>query len=209
MQPPASPEEQHNLKELEQSQRVMLLLEDLIDRERHTLDAIMQSLFEIGSVNFINQKVRVRFLRPVVQPAVKLSKPILTHIGYRWFRKKGPRLIVNWLFRKIRFTPAPASVKSASPAPSVNVLAYQGEIRRLRSQVRLATGALLSVSGVLVAILHGFDPRILLNSSFTSSPVLQNRAADSNKPVAPPSSHDHRGTAITTEIQVEYHPEQN
>lgn len=213
MQSPASPDEQQKLKELEQSQRVMLLLEDLIDRERHTLEAIMQSLFEVGSVNFVNQKVRMRFLRPVLRPAVKVSKPVLTYVGYRWFRKKGPRLIVNWLFRKIRFAPPSAAAKSPTPAPPANTLMYQGEIRRLRSQVRWTTGALVSVSGILVAFLHGFDPRILLNTtannSGTNSPGPQNQVADSNKPVAQPSLHDHRDTAITTETQVGYHLKQN
>ena len=207
MQSPGSPDEKQKLKELEQSQRVMLLLEDLIDRERHTLDAIMQSLFEIGSVNFVNQRVRVRFLRPVIRPAVKLSKPVLTHVGYRWFRKKGPRLIVNWLFRRIRFAPPSAPAKS-TPSPPVNTLAYQGEIRRLKSQVRLTTVAFVSVSGMLVAFLHGFDPRILMNSS-SNSPGPQNQVVDSNKPVAQPSPHGHRDTAITSEIQAEYHPGQN
>jgi hypothetical protein len=213
MQSPASPDEQQKLKELEQSQRVMLLLEDLIDRERHTLDAIMQALFEIGSVNFVNQKVRTRFLRPVIRPAVKVSKPVLTYVGYRWFRKKGPRLIVNWLFRKIRFAPSSAPTKLPTPAPLANAVLYQGEIRRLRSQVRWMTGALVSVSGVLVAFLNGFDPRILLNStannSTINSPGQQNQVADSSKPVAQPSPHGHRDTTITTEIQAEYHPKQN
>jgi hypothetical protein len=160
-----SPEDQQKQKELEQSQRVMLLLEDLIDRERHTLDAIMRALFEIGSINFVNQKVRFRLLRPVVRPVVKLSKPVLTHMGYRWFRQKGPRLIVNWLMRKIRFAPPPSPAKTTPSQPLVNASAYQGEIRRLRSQVRITTGALVSVSGILIALLHGFDPRILMNSS--------------------------------------------
>jgi hypothetical protein len=203
-----SPDDQQKQKELEQSQRVMLLLEDLIDRERRTLDAIMQALFEIGSVNFVNQKVRFRLLRPVVKPVVKLSKPLLTHMGYRWFRKKGPRLIVNWLMRKIRFAPPPAPPQAAIPEPLVNSATYQGEIRRLRSQVRLTTGALVSVSGILVAMLHGFDPRILMNS-ISNTPEPQNPTAELNKPVAQRFQHPHLDKATATGTQAGNHPTQN
>jgi hypothetical protein len=206
MQSPASPEEKQRLKELEQSQRVMLLLEGLIDRERQTLDAIMQALFEVGSANFVNQKVRLRVLRPLLRPAVKFSKPAFTRLGYRWFRRKGPRLIVNWLFGKIRF--APPKSKPVSPATNNALTTYQGEIRRLKSQVRLTTGAFVSVSGILVAILHGFDPRMILNSGF-NSPEPQNLAADLNKPAARSFPHGHRDTATTVETQAGYHPKRN
>ncbi len=157
-------------------QEVKLLLVNLFDREQATIKAIMSCLYEVGAVNFINGKIKLQPLRSLVKPVARISKPIFIFMGYRWFQKKCPPLISNWLRRKIQF---PAKVRpqppQPQPTPTVSteyVVGYQIEIRRLRSRLRVTTGALIGVSATLVIILVRINPKPV--EQFWQSAVTSN-----------------------------------
>jgi hypothetical protein len=171
--------------EAERMQEVTLLLANLLEREQTTLKAVIGCLYDVGTVNLVNQRVKYRFLRPLARPALRVSKPVLTTLGYRWVSKKCPPIITRWLQKKVKsVTSAPApkvppqsvSVQSVStvepPLLEQHMALYQGEIRRLRSRVRWTTAALAGVSATLVITLIKID----LNPI---GPFLQSKTAPS------------------------------
>ncbi len=135
-------------------QEVLFLLKNLLDREQITIKAILSCLIDVGTVHLINDRVRIRPLRPLARPLAKVSKPALIFVAHRWVQKKCPQLITQWLQGRIlRETKRPQA-----PQVTVEPIAlYQHEIRRLRSRVHLTTGALVGVSSVLVLALLGID----------------------------------------------------
>jgi hypothetical protein len=141
-------------------QEVLFLLKNLLDREQTTVKAIVASLLDVGAIHFINDRVQIRPLRPLARPFAKISKPALVFLAHRLVQQKAPRLIANWLQRRVvlkaKRTPPPPPSPQAVREPA---LIYQHEIRRLRSRVNLTTGALVGVSGVLVLALVGVDLR--------------------------------------------------
>lgn len=149
--------------ESERMYQVTLLMRDLFAREQATIKAILVCLLDVGIINFANNRIQFRPLRAVVKPVARASKPVLAFFAYRWFVKNCPPLIVNWLGGKVRFAPKPPR-QPLKPATAVVVepaALYQQEIRRLRSQVKVATGALVCVSAVLVLTMMGVDLKSL------------------------------------------------
>ena len=174
--------------EAERLREVTLLLENLFGREQATVKAIFSCLFDIGLVNLVNNKVNPRLLRPVVKPVGRLSKSAFIFIGYRWFVKNCPDLITNWLKGQVQFKPArkPSKPEPTYTAPPVIVQTpdvYRTELRRLRSQVRVTTGALVGVSVILMALLMGLEPQQFLPQS--SQPSRQ-KAVNVNQPETQP-----------------------
>jgi hypothetical protein len=156
--------------EAERMQEVTLLLANLLEREQTTLKSVIGCLYDVGTVNLVNQRVKYRFLRPLARPVLKVSKPVLTTLGYRWVSKKCPPIIARWLQGKIKsitsrrppkVPPQSVSVQSVStvepPLIEQRTALYQGEIRRLRSRVRWTTAALAGVSATLAIMLIKTD----------------------------------------------------
>ncbi len=147
------------------SQEVSFLLANLLEREQTTVKAIIASLYDVGVTNLVNQRVRVRLFRPLVRPVLKLSKPLLIALAYRWVCQKCPSLITRWLQRKIKATTARAQLVSSPVVPVTAAVALpseqpqlqQGEIRRLRSQVRWTSFALAGVSATLAITVTRID----------------------------------------------------
>jgi hypothetical protein len=73
--------------EAERIQEVLILLTSLTAREEATIKLIIDCLYDIGAVNAI----------------ARTSKPLARILAWRWFKKNCPRLIVNWLYNKVRF----------------------------------------------------------------------------------------------------------
>ncbi|NCJ05072.1 hypothetical protein GS597_00770 [Synechococcales cyanobacterium C] len=98
-------DEQRREEELEEKrmQDVMLLLEGLARREEPTIKMIMDCLYDVGTMNLINKKVRYRPLNRIMKRAIKLPKPAAKVVLFYWFRKNCPELITNWLRGKVRF----------------------------------------------------------------------------------------------------------
>lgn len=93
-------------EELMEEQRmrdVLLILENLAEREEATVKMILDCLYDIGSVNLINQKIPVRPLNRLMKAIAQLSKPMFRFFAVRWFKKNGPELIADWLHSQVKF----------------------------------------------------------------------------------------------------------
>ena len=89
--------------EAERIQDILILLKSLTAREEATIKLIIDCLYDIGYVNLIDQKVRMRPLNSIAKLIAKTSKPVVKIVAWRWFIKNCPQLIANWLYRKVKF----------------------------------------------------------------------------------------------------------
>ena len=90
-------------KKQERMRDVVLLLEQLVEREDITLKLIIDCLYDVGSINLVNQKVRNRTLNRLLKAIAKMPKPILRLVALRWLKKNLPNLLANWLEGKVSF----------------------------------------------------------------------------------------------------------
>ncbi|MEA5582928.1 hypothetical protein VB620_16455 [Nodularia harveyana UHCC-0300] len=139
-------------KEEELIHDVFLLLQNLVSREEATVKLVLGSLYDVGSINLINDKFRSRTLNRSLKIISRTSKPVFRILAWRWFKKNGSQLITNWLESKVTFTSAEPEkaelvLKNSEPQPtSVSKPQYQlQEVKHLRSQVTLLTGILVGV----------------------------------------------------------------
>jgi hypothetical protein len=98
----ATPSERSQL-EAERMQEVLTLLTSLIAREEATIKLIIGCLYDIGTVNVINKKVRFRAINSIAKFVANKSKPVAKVFAWRWFNQKCPQLIAGWLYRKVKF----------------------------------------------------------------------------------------------------------
>ncbi|MGA7937827.1 MAG: hypothetical protein WCA35_30035 [Kovacikia sp.] len=158
-------------REAERMRDVTLLLQHLNEREETTIKMILDCLYDVGSVNLINQKFQNRQINRFLKAIAWLPKPAFRLFAMRWFKKNCPRLITNWLHRKVSFPPSAPPPSPAVPeiaAVQSGSLAIAGEavsevvvadlaevtnavadrdrqIQQLRSQVRVLTGLLIGM----------------------------------------------------------------
>ncbi len=101
-------------------QDVLVLLQHLTENEETTIKLMIECLYDVGAVNFINNKVQNDSLNQLTKALAGMSKPIAKRYGYYWFKKNCPELIVNWLKRKVAFPdPKAKAVQQQKAAPKV------------------------------------------------------------------------------------------
>lgn len=143
--------------EAERMRDVRLLLDHLLTQERVTVRFILDRLYDVGSVNLINQKVRSQPLNQLTKAIAVMSKPAFKLFAQRWLNKNCSRLITNWLYRKVRFNTPDAQpvvtvtkVLEAQASPALEPTAERDrQIQRLQHQVRWLTGLLIGVTLLL------------------------------------------------------------
>ncbi len=133
--------------EAERMRDVLLLLQNLINSEEATVKLILDCLYDVGSVNLINQKLRLKPLNRVMKLIARMSKPIFRTLALNWFKKNCPQLITNWLqtqvtFKSIQNIPqeVPIEVAELQPYPIPQRENLSQEVKNLRYQVRLLAG---------------------------------------------------------------------
>lgn len=133
--------------EAERMHDVLLLLQNLINSEEATVKLILDCLYDVGSVNLINQKLRVKPVNRVMKLIARMSKPVFRTLALSWFKKNCPQLITNWLHTQVTFE----SIQKKPPEVAVEVAELQPypipqrenlsqEIKNLRYQVRWLVG---------------------------------------------------------------------
>ncbi|QKQ76269.1 hypothetical protein [Nostoc sp. TCL240-02] len=142
--------------EAERMHDVLLLLQNLINSEEATIKLILDCLYDVGSVNLINQKLRVKPLNRVMKLIARMSKPVFRTLALNWFKKNCPQLITDWLHSKVTFEssekiPQKVAVEVAElqPYPIAPTGNLSQEIKNLRSQVRWLAG----ISIIAIAVL--------------------------------------------------------
>lgn len=141
-------------------QDVLLLVNHLILHEETTVKLILDCLYDIGSVNLINQKVRCQPINGMAKWIARMSRSIFRIVALRWFKKNGPPLITRWLRTKVQFEPKPVSkpqtaaveVAELQPKVQARLESADREIRRLQSQVRLLTGVSVGAIASLIGM---------------------------------------------------------
>ncbi len=153
--------------EAERMRDVLLLLEDLFRAQESTIKLIFDRLYDVGSVHLIDQKLSSRLLNRLTRAIAPGAKPVFRIVGYLWFRNKCPKLIANWLYKKVASgqslptliqeleeaelialtqvssPPLPPVLQPARQQSDLVVVAQSSqEIRKLRSQVQFLLGAL-------------------------------------------------------------------
>ena len=139
--------------ESERMHDVLLLLEHLVRNEETTVKLILDCLYDVGSVNLINQKLHSRTLNGLMKWIAKLSKPVFRMVALRWFQKNCPQLLTNWLYSKVKFDKLKNKRKvvttipqETQPANLAKLETYNREILRLHSQVKRLTLLLIGVT---------------------------------------------------------------
>ena len=87
----------------EQMKDVLLLLENMFQREEVTLQLVLDRLYDIGSNNLINYRVKPRRLNRLMKWIARLTKPAFHYLAVRWSKKNCPKLIATWLYSQVQF----------------------------------------------------------------------------------------------------------
>ncbi|WP_026733595.1 hypothetical protein [Fischerella sp. PCC 9605] len=139
-------------KEEELMHEVLLIIENLAYREEATVKLIFDRLYDIGSLNLINQKFRSRAVKKVLKLIARMSKPAFRIFAWHWFKKNSPQLITNWLRQQVSFknqvTPTSKIIieRQVPQLNSFSELEHQNkEIQFLRSQVKILATILIGV----------------------------------------------------------------
>lgn len=160
--------------EADRMQDIEVLLERLVQHEATTARLIIDCLYDIGSVNLINHRVRYRSLNGIMKLVARTSKPIFRIFALRWFKRNCPRLIAKWLYTQVNFEgPSPSvetvvAEETSTPMPIAESAPsdLSQEIRRLRTQVKVLTGVLVGTALTVGAAVFwlGYDASVLMRS---------------------------------------------
>ncbi|MBG1272083.1 hypothetical protein [Nostoc sp. WHI] len=142
--------------EAERLHDIQLLLQNLFNSEEATVKLILDCLYDIGSVNLINQKLRSQPFNRVMKLIARMSKPVFRVFALNWFKKNCPQLITNWLhsqvaFRNTQNRPQEVAIEVAQVElyPVTQTETLNQEIKNLRYQVRWLAG----ISIIAIAVL--------------------------------------------------------
>ncbi|MGP0128157.1 MAG: hypothetical protein ACTMUB_02460 [cyanobacterium endosymbiont of Rhopalodia musculus] len=87
--------------EAEQKKNILLLIENLIEREEATFKMIIDCLYDVGSVKLINKKFSICPFNQLMKLIAKFSRPGFRCIAFYWVHKNIPKLTTNWLLKKM------------------------------------------------------------------------------------------------------------
>ncbi|MBE9252149.1 hypothetical protein IQ226_24255 [Dolichospermum sp. LEGE 00240] len=147
-------QEKEKEKEEQLINELRLLLKTLIYQEEVTIKAIIDCLYDVGSTNLINHKLRFGTLNKTLKFITKMSKPVAKMLAWQWFNKNCPELITQWLQSKVTFVKVEETrmevmvdnenlrLASMSQLPEENQV---NQVKRLHFQVKLLTGILVVV----------------------------------------------------------------
>ncbi len=77
-------------REAERMHDVMLLIQHLSAQEETTIKMILDCLYDVASVNLINQKFQNRRLNRLLKAIAWMPKPAFRIFALRWFKKNCP-----------------------------------------------------------------------------------------------------------------------
>lgn len=136
---------------------VSLLLKSLAEREKVNILLIIDCLYDVGSINLINNQFSSRSLNGICKLIAKTSKPVFRVIAWRWFSNNISPLLTEWLTKKVSFENGETEVETKTetkptpelPSSQLTDTKYlqqvTQEVQMLRSQVTLLTGMLIGV----------------------------------------------------------------
>jgi hypothetical protein len=171
--------------EAERMQDVVLLLERLAAHDETTVRLIMDCLYDVGSVHFVNQKMPNPLLNGLMRRTTKLSKPVFRLFAVKWFQKHCPQMIADWLYT-VATMQAPTA-KAETPPETIEVMQQlevsQQQVRALQTRVRCLTGfavGLVMVLGGTIAATSNLIPSAMakLGETGQAAPAPKLKVAD-------------------------------
>ncbi len=169
------PSLQEQAQEQEKMRDVLLLLDNLFKRETATARLILGNLYDVGTINLVNQKIPLKVVSPLLKLIASSSKPLILILAVRIFQAYCPKLVANYLYSLVEFKKepiAPVTIIDRQLSPP-EVQAKLREVQTLRKQVRMLTGSLVAVialfAGSSLFIVHrvGLKPSELLQPTQT------------------------------------------
>jgi len=94
--------EEERLKE-KRMQDVLLLLQNLVEREKATIMLIIDCLYDVATINLANQKVPQRRLNGFTKWFAMKIKSVAKAGAWWWFKGNVPQLVADWLRSKVSF----------------------------------------------------------------------------------------------------------
>ncbi len=91
------------LKKQERMRDVLLLLQQLVEREEVTLKLIIDCLYDVGAINLANKKIHNPPLNRIMKAIASMLKPAFRVVALIWAKKNLPTLVTNWLERQVSF----------------------------------------------------------------------------------------------------------
>jgi hypothetical protein len=110
----AKPISTEELKKQERMRDVTLLLQQIVEREEVALKLIIDSLIDVGSINYANNKVHKPTLNKMMKILVGYVKPVARIAALFWLKRNLPNLLTAWLEAKVAFAPATSAENEAS-----------------------------------------------------------------------------------------------
>jgi len=101
------------LKKQERMRDVTLLLQQIVEREEVALKLIIDSLIDVGSINYANQKLQNPPLNRIMKVLVGYIKPVARKAALFWLKRNLPDLLTAWLEGKVSFATAPINKEEA------------------------------------------------------------------------------------------------
>ncbi|MBF2076816.1 MAG: hypothetical protein IGS50_24070 [Synechococcales cyanobacterium C42_A2020_086] len=140
--------------EAERMLDVQLLLENLLIREEETAKLILDRLYDVASVNWINRNVPYPSMNRFTRWVAKFTKPAFKWVALRWVKRNAPQLITDWLYTQVKFQPKqslPALPEDSSRQLAVanKIARCETEISQLQSRIRLLSVLLVVVTCTL------------------------------------------------------------
>ncbi|MBW4536959.1 MAG: hypothetical protein KME09_23795 [Pleurocapsa minor HA4230-MV1] len=109
----AKPIAAEELKKQERMRDVTLLLQQIVEREEVALKLIIDSLIDVGSINYANKKLHNPPLNKIMKVLVGYIKPVARLAALFWLKRNLPNLLTAWLEAKVSFEPIPINEKEA------------------------------------------------------------------------------------------------
>lgn len=104
---------EEELKKQERMRDVTLLLQQIVEREEVALKLIIDSLIDVGSINYANSKLQNPPLNKIMKVLVGYIKPVARMVALFWLKRNLPTLLTAWLEGKVSFEAIPINEEEA------------------------------------------------------------------------------------------------
>lgn len=125
------------LKKRERMRDVTLLLQQIVEREEISLKLIVDSLIDVGSINYANQKLHNPPLNKIMKVLVGYIKPVARMAAIFWLKRNLPDLLTAWLEAKVSFETVATSEEEAVAGDLETIKISEEEAMK----INLETGA--------------------------------------------------------------------
>ncbi|WP_373479690.1 hypothetical protein [Geminocystis sp.] len=142
---------------------ILILLEQLLQREEVTGKAIIGCLYDIAMINLINKYCPLWGINSTLKYLVRFPRPIAQSLGVKlYLQPKCPKLITDWLYTLVEFPEKKVltlDVEVINNQLLPTLKQSKLEIKSLQNKVKILTGSLVCT----VAIFTGSFALIAYN----------------------------------------------